>query len=65
MGLKFKELKFGESCVVDYYKHGRLLKQKMNEHNKEIGLPLPRSDLQCKMNDEKLNTLTNMKIKRK
>ncbi|XP_060864600.1 uncharacterized protein LOC132940832 [Metopolophium dirhodum] len=62
MGIIFRELKFGESCVFDYYKHGRHLKQKMNEHNKEIGLHLPRSHLQGKINDNHLNTMTKMNI---
>ncbi|KAE9526794.1 hypothetical protein AGLY_013442, partial [Aphis glycines] len=62
MGIKFRELKFGESCVFDYYKHGRLLKQKMNEHNKAIGLHLPRSHFQVKINDENLNTMPKMNI---
>ncbi|XP_025199365.1 uncharacterized protein LOC112597507 [Melanaphis sacchari] len=62
MGIKFRELKFGESCVFDYYKHGKHLKQKMNEHNKEIGLHLPRSNFQVKINDEKLNSMTKMNI---
>jgi len=62
MGIIFRELKFGESCVFDYYKHGRHLKQKMYEHNKEIGLHLPRSHLQSKINDDHLNTMTKMNI---
>lgn len=62
MGIKFRELKFGESCVFDYYKHGRNLKRKMNEHSKEIGLHLPRSHLQVKMNDHNLKKMTKMNI---
>jgi len=62
MGIKFRELEFGESCIFDYYKHGRNLKRKMNEHTKKIGLHLPRSDLQVKINDFNLNTMTKMNI---
>lgn len=62
MGIKFRELKFGESCVFDFYKHGRNLKRKINEHSKEIGLYLPRSDLQVKLNDYNLNTMTKINI---
>ncbi|XP_015368882.1 PREDICTED: uncharacterized protein LOC107165243 [Diuraphis noxia] len=62
MGIKFRELEFGESCVFDYYKYGRNLKRKMNEHAKKIGIHLPRSDLQVKINDFNLNTMTKMNI---
>lgn len=62
MGIKYRKLKFGESCVFDYYKHGRHLKRKMNEHSKEIGLHLPRSDLQVKLNDYNLNTMTKINV---
>jgi len=62
MGIIFRELKFGESCVFDYHKHGRNLKRKMNEHSKDIGLHLPRSHLQVKLNDNHLNTMTKMNI---
>lgn len=62
MGIRFRELEFGESCIFDYYKHGRLLKQKINEHTKEIGLHLPRSEFQIKINDEGVNTMTKMNI---
>ncbi|CAI6367303.1 unnamed protein product [Macrosiphum euphorbiae] len=62
MGIIFRKLKFGESCVFDYHKHGRNLKRKMNEHTKKIGLHLPRSHLQRKLNDDHLNTMTQMNI---
>ncbi|XP_003241994.1 uncharacterized protein LOC100573070 [Acyrthosiphon pisum] len=62
MGIIYRELKFGESCVFDYHKHGRNLKRKMNEHNKKIGLHLPRSHLPVKINDVPLNTMTKMNI---
>jgi len=62
MGIKFRELKFGESCVFDYHIHGRNLKRKMKEQAKNFGIHLPRSILQVKINDFNLNTMTKMNI---
>ncbi|CAI6364513.1 unnamed protein product [Macrosiphum euphorbiae] len=62
LGIKFRELEFGESWVFDYHKHGRNLKQKRKEHNKKLGLHLPQSHLQRKLIDDQLNSLTQMNI---
>lgn len=58
-----KPLKFGESLIVDYHKHGRFLKKKLMEHDKKIGIHLPKSKRQIKFNDKDLEMMKKIDIK--
>lgn len=62
LGIEFKELKFGESYINDFYKHGKLLKKKIYEHTKNIGLHLPRSKHQIKIMDIDIEIMKNIII---
>lgn len=62
LGIRFRELEFGESIINDFYKHGKLLKKKLDEHAKGIGMHLPRSKRRVKIVDEDVEMLKTMKI---
>ncbi|CAI6352833.1 unnamed protein product [Macrosiphum euphorbiae] len=64
VGIIFRELKFGESCVFGYHKHGRNLKRKMNErrYQKNRTTPATITLIQRKLNDDHLNTMTKINI---
>lgn len=62
LGIRFRELEFGESIIYDFYKHGKQLKRKLKEHAKEIGMHLPRSKRRVKIADEDVEMLKAMEI---
>lgn len=62
LGLKFRELEFGESFMYDYYKYRGQLKRKIYEHGKQIGVHLSRSKRQVKVNDNDVKMMKRMEI---
>lgn len=44
LGISFNKLPFGTSIICDYHEHGKHLKKKIYQHNKDIGLHMSRSN---------------------
>jgi len=62
LDVESSELNFGKSFIYDFYKYGKLFEKKMREHNKTMGLHLPRSKHEVKITDFDIEMLTQMKI---
>lgn len=62
LGIEFRELKFGECYIYDFYTHEKLLKKKIYEHTKSIGLHIPRSKQRIVIKDAKIEKMKNMQI---
>ncbi|VVC41717.1 Hypothetical protein CINCED_3A006457 [Cinara cedri] len=44
LGISFNKIPFGTSIICDYHEHGKNLKKKIYQHNKDVGLHMPRSN---------------------